>query len=96
MNTKTNNDAPLGRVSRLVMPRRETKRWSELARHLDAIEKASDDAIHKGFCKANKHKLDKALAEIEIAANAAREILRHNVDVDATADDKTQPKKTDV
>ena len=78
MNTQKTTSLAAVDQPRLVMPRRETDRWSKLARHLDTIHGSSDDAIHKGFCKQNKRKLDKALAEIEAAASAARAILRHN------------------
>ena len=78
----TNEETGATAQQRLVMPRRKTKRWLKLAHHLDAIHAATDDAIHKGFVKANKRKLDKSLADIEAAVTAARAILRHNASVE--------------
>ena len=65
-----------GSERRLVLPRSHGLRHRQLGAHLDAINSATDAAIHRGYCKRNVRKLDAALVRIIAEAEAAREILR--------------------
>lgn len=66
-------------VQRLVRPRRETTKWSRLARLLDEILTQADyNAIHQGFVRGKTRELDAALSRIIYAATEAKKLLRPN------------------
>lgn len=65
----------------LRIPRRETEKWSRLAKCLDVIARQIDyPATHQGFCRRKVKVLDAALAEIIRSAQEARSIIQHNVE----------------
>lgn len=77
--TPTEKETPSsGSERRLVLPRSHGLRHRLLSAHLDAIDSATDAAIHKGYCRRNVRKLDAALIRIIAEAEAARNLIRQN------------------